>query len=184
MKKAIFLDRDGVLIKDVHYLVEISQVKFVKKSMEAVRIFNSLNFLVIGVSNQSVVARGLSTEQKVAEVNEYIINYYRKNNALIEKIYFCPHHQEGKVKKYKKKCECRKPKPGLLIKASKDLKINLKSSIMVGDKPTDVLAGMESGCKTVLLRSEYWKCGDLSIKPNYIFEDLLGFANHLKKTNI
>jgi len=102
MNKAIFVDREGVLIVDKHHLTDINKVEIIRTSIDAVKIFNKLGYLVIGISNQSVVARGLSTENEVNRINNSIINTYKKYGAVINKIYFCPHHPDAIIHEYKK----------------------------------------------------------------------------------
>jgi len=180
MKKAIFVDRDGVLIKDIAHLTKIKEVEFIQSSIKAIKILNSLGYLVIGISNQSVVARGLSTEEQVEKVNQYIIKYYKSNDAIIESIYYCPHYLDGIIKEYSKKCNCRKPEPGLILKAAKDFGINLKESFMVGDQESDIIAGSRAGCKTILLKSGYWDIKNIGIKPDHISPNLINFVDYVK----
>ena len=178
--KAIFLDRDGVMIFDRGHLVSTDQVEVIDSSISAVRILNSMGYTVLGISNQSVVARGLSTISGVQKVNSHILEEYRKHNAFIQKIYFCPHHPQGTVKEYAKKCICRKPAPGMIIDAAKEFDLDLKNSWIVGDQPTDILAGISAGCNTALVPSRYWTLNELTTQPQLFCSDLKDFVDKLK----
>jgi len=151
MKKACFLDRDGVLIVDKNYLHDVSQVELEPGAAEAVRLLNRNGYQVVVVSNQSGVARGYFTEAKVREVNQYIHRLLEADGARIDGWYFCPHHPKGTVPEYTVKCDCRKPEPGLLLRAAKELDLDLQASYMIGDKVSDVEVGNRAGCRAGIL---------------------------------
>jgi len=180
--KAVFLDRDGVICEDVEYMEYPYQIKLIQGVTKAIRSLNKNGFKIVIVSNQSGVARGYFTEEDVKRVNLKMISKLG-DGCRIDAIYFCPHHPEIGVERYKKDCDCRKPKPGMLKSAAKDLDIDLKRSFMVGDKMDDVYAGHRAGCETILLLTgqgqdevEYFKTDNTdmekSIKPNNIASDL------------
>ncbi len=154
MERAIFLDRDGTLIEDVGYPHKIEQIKFLPQVAEAITLSNSHGFKVIIVTNQSGVARGYFTEDAVVEFNRYIVQALSAQGAIIDAVYFCPHHVEGAVERYRKDCTCRKPRPGMIQRAAADLDIELARSFVVGDKMSDVEAGRRATCKTVLLNEQ------------------------------
>jgi rfaE bifunctional protein nucleotidyltransferase chain/domain len=149
MEKAVFLDRDGVLIEDTGYPHLIEEMKILPGASEAIKRLKKAGYLIVIVSNQSGIARGLFTEKEMEEFNRKLVYQLRKEGATIDAIYFCPHHPEGKVKKHKKSCECRKPKPGMLLKAAREHMISLQNSWMIGDKEDDIAAGKAVGCKTI-----------------------------------
>jgi len=154
MNKAIFFDRDGVLIKDIHLLTRKDQVMFSDGVFSGFKLLKSLGLKLIVVSNQTVVARGLCIESDVEEVNDFIAEMiYDKTGLNIEKFYFCPHHPNATMEKYRINCECRKPKPGMLLTAAKEFDIDLSQSYMIGDRISDIIAGCKAGCKTILLKT-------------------------------
>ena len=154
MERAAFLDRDGTIIKHVDYVYDCSQVKFIPRASEAIKLLNDNGFKVIIITNQPGVAKGYFTEETVKEINEHIQKSLVKEGAHIDKFYYCPHHAEGTIAEYAKECDCRKPKPGMIEKAVRELGIDLKGSFVIGDRAIDVEAGERAGCRTILLADE------------------------------
>lgn len=152
--KAVFLDRDGVVVADKGYVYKRSDFELLVGVPEAIKKLNRANFLVIIVTNQSGVARGYYSEDDLKLFNSYMISKLEKHGAKIDAIYYCPHYKEAKLDEYRKDCECRKPKPGMLVKAAKEYGIDLNASWVVGDKISDVLAGKAAGCKTLFIGKE------------------------------
>lgn len=182
--KAIFLDRDGTINIDKGYLFKKEDFEFEENSIEALKRFIKLNFILIIVTNQSGIGRGYYTENDVEILNEYLIDYLLKKGIEIKKIYYCPHHPKEGTGNYKKECECRKPNPGMLLKGIKEFNIDISKSYMVGDKISDVIAGLKSGLKSVLLTNN--KKVKKEILENfkekiYIFEDLNEFSKEVDK---
>jgi D-glycero-D-manno-heptose 1,7-bisphosphate phosphatase len=154
LRKAAFLDRDGTVTKGVaYYLTKPSQVELEVGAAEAIRLLRRNDYLIVVITNQAGVARGLLTEQDLAAINDEMLKQLAAQGAQVEGVYCCPHHPEGFIERYSIECECRKPKPGLLLRAAQDLGIDLNSSVMVGDAERDVLAGMAVGCETFLVNS-------------------------------
>ena len=174
MERAVFLDRDGVIIEDVGYLNECSRIKFLPRVSEAIKLLNKNGFKVIIVTNQAGVARGYFTEETVEEINRNTQESLAKQGAYIDKIYYCPHHIEGIVEEYRKDCHCRKPNPGMIEEAAAEFGIDLKNSFVIGDKITDIEAGHRAGCKTILLASESPpnKEGETTLMPNHVVAGL------------
>ena len=178
MNKAVFLDRDGVITKEPpYYAHRIEQLELISKSAEAIRLLNESGFKVIVVSNQSGVARGYYEENDVENYNNAMKNELKKQGAYIDAIYYCPHYPEAAIEEYRIDCDCRKPKPGMLRQAEKDLNLNLKLSFLIGDKMSDIEAGYRAGCKTILVLTgqgnDVLKNNPkIDIKPNYISNDL------------
>ncbi len=173
--KAVFLDRDGVVIKDTHHLHSIKDVELLPKAAEAIRKLNEKDYKAIIITNQPVVARGLCTEEEAIEINNYIKELLLKENARIDAVYYCPHHPTaGDNPKYTKVCECRKPKPGMILQAARDFKINnLEECFIVGDTTGDIKAGKAAGCKTILVKTGYGgKDGFQDAIPDYTTDNL------------
>jgi D-glycero-D-manno-heptose 1,7-bisphosphate phosphatase len=150
---AVFLDRDGVLIEDVHYLVEVRQVRLTVGAAEAVASLNRAGIPVIVVTNQAGVARGYFGEERVREVHAYLDELLAEECAKVDRFYYCPHRPDAKIARYRIPCDCRKPKPGMLRRAAAELGLDLANSYLVGDKVSDLAAGGAAGCKTMLVRT-------------------------------
>ncbi|MBL9084342.1 MAG: HAD family hydrolase [Planctomycetales bacterium] len=157
MTRAVFLDRDGVLIEDVGLLTEHSAVRVLPGVAQTLGALRARGYKLVVVSNQTVIARGLATEGGVADVHRKLqadLNADAPSTVPeIDAWYFCPHHPHANVAEYRKDCECRKPKPGMLIDAASRLGIDLKQSVMIGDRLTDVAAGAAAGCRTILVQT-------------------------------
>ena len=147
MNKAIFFDRDGVLNEEVGYLFEIEKFKWIDGAKETIKLCNEKNFLAVVVTNQSGVARNFYTEDDVKKIHDFMQEELKKIDARIDAFYYCPHHPEGVVEKYKKICDCRKQKPGMILQAAKDFDIDLKNSILFGDSQRDLDAAKNAGLK-------------------------------------
>lgn len=149
-QKAIFLDRDGTINKYVGFLRNIDDFELIEGVSEAIKMINQSGYLAIVVTNQPVIARGEVTWDELHEIHKKMETLLGKDGAYIDGIYICPHHPdkgfEGERPEYKFDCDCRKPKPGLLLQAAKDFNIDLSKSIMIGDSSRDVEAGKNSGC--------------------------------------
>ena len=154
-QKAIFLDRDGTINKYVGFLRNISDFELLDGVAEAVKLINASGYLAIVVTNQPVIARGEVSYEELEQIHNKMETLLGVHGAYIDGLYFCPHHPdkgfEGEVPELKFDCECRKPKPGMLLKAAEDYNIDLENSYMIGDGKNDVLAGKAAGCKTVLI---------------------------------
>lgn len=157
-QKAIFLDRDGTINKYVGFLKKEEEFELLPGVAEALNKINESGYLAIVVTNQPVIARGEVTFEGLETIHNKMETLLGKEGAYLDAIYFCPHHPhsgyEGEVKELKIECDCRKPKPGMLLKAAADLNIDLGQSYMVGDGENDIKAGKAAGCKTVLLNTE------------------------------
>ena len=154
-QKAIFLDRDGTINKYVGFLRNINDFELIDGVAEAIRKINESGYLAVVVTNQPVVARGEVSFEELEEIHSKMETLLGKEGAYLDAIYYCPHHPhkgyEGERPELKIDCDCRKPKPGMLLKAAEDFNIDLSKSWMVGDGENDIKAGINAGCKTVLL---------------------------------
>lgn len=154
-RDALFLDRDGTLIEEVNYLASPEQVRLIPGAAVAVRKLNAAGVPVVVVTNQAGVARGYFPEERVGEVHAHLSELLAIEGANVDAYYYCPHHGTAGIGEYRIDCECRKPKPGMLLKAAGDLNLDLSRSWMIGDKLDDLRAGAAAGCRTVLVRTGY-----------------------------
>lgn len=158
-QKAIFLDRDGTINKYVGFLRDIDDFELLPDVSEAVKIINNSGFLAIVVTNQPVIARGEITFDELENIHNKMETLLGNKGAYLDGIYYCPHHPDsgfkGEIKELKRKCNCRKPNPGLLLKASEDFNIDLTKSFMIGDSQSDIEAGLNAGCKTKMITKQF-----------------------------
>jgi histidinol-phosphate phosphatase family protein len=184
-KTAVFLDRDGVINKEVDLLTRAEQIKLIDGSAEAIKMLNKNNFWVIVVTNQPVVARNLCTEEDIDNIHKKLKAMLEKKGACIDAIYYCPHHPErghpeADSPKYRRECDCRKPKIGMLKRASEEFHFNLKESIIIGDRTVDIKTGKNAGCKTILVKTGYGGSDSkYEVKPDHVFENLLKASNFI-----
>ncbi|KKU92909.1 MAG: hypothetical protein A3J30_03065 [Candidatus Wildermuthbacteria bacterium RIFCSPLOWO2_02_FULL_47_9c] len=183
-RRAIFLDRDGVLNEEVDQLAKIEDFRLYDFTPEAVKKINESDFMAIVVSNQPMVAKGFMTEKDVQEMQKELETELGKKGAKIDAAYYCFHHPEkgfeGERPELKIECACRKPKPGLLLEAQKDFHIDLKRSYMIGDQTVDILAGRNAGCKTVLVQTGYaGKDARCEAEPDGRAQDVLDAVNNI-----
>ncbi len=173
MNKAVFFDRDGVInVEPPYYAHKIEELKLVQNIDKAINLLNVNHFKVIVVSNQSGVARGYYTEKEVNLFNQEINNRLRKREAKIDQFYYCPHHPDGAILKYKINCTCRKPHPGMMFIAAKEHNIDLSKSYLIGNNKSDILAGQAAGCKTILFKSELEDKKAYG-NPDYVCKDII-----------
>ena len=151
MRKACFFDRDGVIIEEADYISDPALVRLCPFAADAIRAMHDAGRLVIVVSNQSGIARGYFTEADLRAVEARMNELLAEAGVKIDAAYYCFHHKKGIVPEYAGDCDCRKPKPGMLLRAAKDLGIDLAASFMIGDKESDLEAGLNAGCRGVAL---------------------------------
>lgn len=149
--KAIFLDRDGTLIEDPGYLNHPEQVKLLEGVAEALIELRAMGYMLIVVTNQSAVARGIVSEKVLGEIHNRLRQLLTERGAYLDQIYYCPYHPDGVVPKYRKESDWRKPNPGMLLAASDEMDIDLSQSWKIGDSSSDIEAGLRAGCKTILV---------------------------------
>lgn len=147
MRKVLFLDRDGVINKDVSYLYKIVDLQWVDGAKEALKLAHDSGYELIVVTNQSGVARGYYKETDVQILHDYMGNELFKAGAPILHFYYCPHHKDGTVERYAVDCNCRKPKPGMILQAIKDFDVDVEHSFLIGDSQRDVDAAEAAGVK-------------------------------------
>jgi D-glycero-D-manno-heptose 1,7-bisphosphate phosphatase len=184
MGKAVFLDRDGTIVEDTGHLHERNKVRFLPGVDKAVRRLKENGFKVIIVTNQAGVAKGYYTEDTVREINAYVLGLLAQKGAIIDAIYYCPHHTEGVVEQYRKACYCRKPNPGMLERAATDFGIDFSQSFVIGDHLTDIEAGRRVGCQTILLASAepVRDQNEITTRPDCIASNLYQAVKWILKT--
>lgn len=165
-RAAIFLDRDGVIVEDVHYLRNPTQLNILPGAARALRRLQDY-FYIIVVTNQSAIARGLLTEDDLLEIHLKLVQCLATEGAVLDALYWCPHLPEAVVPAYKVDCDCRKPKPGMLLRTKHDWGVDIASSFIIGDAPRDIEAGHAAGVKAILISEpEAGSTGDVLSAPN------------------
>lgn len=186
MHKAIFFDRDGVLNIDKDRALSFKDIEFYDGIADLIAFCREKSYKIFVVTNQPIIARGLITENDLINLHKDFQNFLLKenNNAVIDKFYYCPHHPNANILDYRKNCDCRKPKPGMILNGAKDFNIDLKNSYMVGDRPSDIIAGYLAGIKTVqclsgkhtdsLIKTDLQLSEEiLNLKPDYTIKNIL-----------
>ena len=185
MKKAIFLDRDGTINVEKDYIYKSEDLVFEEGTIEALKTFKNLGYILIVVSNQSGIARGYFTEEDLNIFNNNMNEILKKNGVEITEFYCCPHHLDG-IGEYKKVCECRKPNNKMIEDAIKKYNIDREKSYMIGDKTSDIGAGIKSNLKTVLVKTGYGLKDMEKIDKNetLVCENLKDFSEVLKREKL
>ncbi|MCZ6695366.1 MAG: HAD family hydrolase [Acidobacteria bacterium] len=178
-RRAIFIDRDGTISEEVGYVNHLSRYRLLPRSAEALRLARQAGYLTVMVTNQAGVARGYFPESLVLEVHEKLVGLLREAGAELDGIYYCPHHPHEGAPPYRQQCGCRKPLPGLIERAIKDLEIDPEVSYIVGDSWIDIEAGGRAGMQGVLVLTGYGRGllehqkERLTTKPAHVATDLL-----------
>ena len=184
MKKntAVFLDRDGTINEEVGYLDSLDKLKIIPSAYEAIRLINESGMKVVVISNQAGVARGFFTEDFVKITHEHLQTALCQEGAYIDNFYYCPHHPTEGIEPYRKDCNCRKPAPGMLLRAVQDLNIDLTRSYLVGDRFNDMEAGKKIGVRGILVKTGFGQSllqddgpdeATPENKPDFIAADIL-----------
>ncbi len=176
LRKTVFLDRDGVLINNVDYLSDPSQIHLLPEVVEGIKRLNAENAVLVVVTNQPVIARGLATIKDVQLINDTLVTMLNNKQAYINAIYSCPHHPERNhadipqyAMKYRIECECRKPGTAMLKKAVEDYNISLKEAFIIGDSTRDIKAGESLGITTILVKKDHQEeYNNYPIRPDYV----------------
>jgi len=176
--RCVFLDRDGTINEEVNYLSHPEQLRLITGAAEAIKSLNRAGFKVVVVTNQAGVARGYFTEQTVREIHEALEKMLDEQGARVDAIYYCPHHPAAGIGVYRQDCNCRKPNPGMLEKAAAELNIDLNESFVVGDKISDLEAGLAMGCRNILVQTGYGpestnEFSGAAWGPEYVADNLL-----------
>ena len=165
-KRAVFLDRDGTISRDVHYCRRVEDFEILPSVPRAIKLLNECGFEVVVITNQSGVARGYFTEETLLQIHRHMRHELAECSARVEAIYYCPHHPDDR-------CQCRKPEPGLLLRAAEDLGIDLARSFMIGDTESDIKAGKAAGCRTVLVTNGSNAGNEIAGPTDHIAENML-----------
>lgn len=184
MKKnaAVFLDRDGTIVEEMGYLDSLEKLILFPRTAEAIKTINESGMRAVVITNQSGVARGYFKEDFVRTAHRHIEKMLREKGAVIDGFYYCPHHPTEGKGKYLTACTCRKPEPGMLIRAAEEMDIDLTRSYVVGDMMKDISSADKIGAKGILVRTGYGSETEKEIigqkiKPAYIAEDILAAVN-------
>jgi D-glycero-D-manno-heptose 1,7-bisphosphate phosphatase len=179
-RKAVFLDRDGTIIEDVGFLRDLSQIDLLPWAAAAIRDLNAAGYAVVVITNQSGVGRGYFDEAHVGATHRALDAMLTAQGARVDGYYYCPHHPDSQDARYAGGCDCRKPAPGLLQRAARDLDLDLSQSWMVGDWWRDVEAGIGAGTRTILIRtghaSEHRPAPPDAPRPDAILNSLMEAA--------
>jgi D-glycero-D-manno-heptose 1,7-bisphosphate phosphatase len=155
LNRAAFVDRDGTLIEDVGYLDRMERLRLFPYTVDAIRLLTRAGFKVVVVTSQAGVANGIVTEEFLAEVHEAIGRRVAEAGGRIDGFYYCPHLPTAAVEKYRTDCDCRKPKPGMIHSAARDLSLDVSQSYVVGDRWRDIEMGQAAGAAGILVETGY-----------------------------
>lgn len=185
MVRAVFIDRDGTISEEVGYVNDPSRFQLFAESAQALRLLHDKGWLTILITNQAGVARGYFAESMVLEVHERLRRELEKEGAALDGIYYCAHHPSIGEPPYRLSCDCRKPKPGLIVQAAADFNIDLKQSWMVGDRYSDIELARNAGLRSAFVLTGYgrgeWEHQreDWKHQPDVICENLLAAAESI-----
>jgi D-glycero-D-manno-heptose 1,7-bisphosphate phosphatase len=182
MKKAIFIDRDGTLVQEVGYLKMLEDLSFTFRATDALRIFRELGYLNIVITNQSAIARGILSPKELKKIHKRMLELASEDDAEVDDIFFCPHYSEGRITPYNVECECRKPKPGMVLAARDKHDLDLSQCYLVGDKDSDLEMGRNSEVEGVLVLTGYGSQTRSALRhPAKVFPNLYEFAKDLQE---
>ena len=163
--KTIFLDRDGVINKEINYLHKIEDFEFIDGVFEACQYLQSLEYKIIVITNQSGISRGLYTKNDYQIITKWMVSQFMKNNISILDTFHCPHLPDSG-------CNCRKPKPGMLLNAKNKYDIDMNQSWMIGDKETDITAAISSGITNTILVKSGHKINEADSRAKFIIDSI------------
>lgn len=174
----VFLDRDGTINEEINLLHKVEDIKLIPKAVDGIKLLNENGVKTAIVTNQPVVARNLCSEDDVKGINLRILDLLRGKGARIDVVLYCPHHPEtnhpeANDPKYRRDCECRKPRTGMLREAAERFGVPPQKCFMIGDSTRDIKAGKNFGCTTILLRTGYGgKDGKYDAEPDFVCDNL------------
>ena len=184
---AVFLDRDGTIVEEKGHITSEDDIALLPGATDALKRIKLLGYKLIVITNQSSVARGINTEEKLKQINQRMIDQLAKEGPLLDAVYYCPHLKDGVVKQYSISCECRKPGNGMIIKASSDQNLDLTKSFFIGDSVRDMKAAKKSGVTSIFILTGY---GATHLKEfgkpheaDVVVEDLLAASAWITKVH-
>lgn len=179
-RPAVFLDRDGVINRDGGHVHKVEEFHFIDGAFDACREMTKAGYRLIVITNQSGIARGYYTEDDFNHLTSWMLDEFRRQGVEIDGVYYCPHHPLHGVGDYRRSCDCRKPAPEMILRAAREHSLDLRRSILVGDKATDIEAGRAAGvgCCVLVLTGHPINDADAN-KADNIFDDLPGVASAL-----
>jgi D-glycero-D-manno-heptose 1,7-bisphosphate phosphatase len=179
-RPAVFLDRDGTINIDAGYIERMERFELYPFAIDAIRLFKQAGYLVVILTNQIGVAQGLYGEDFVATVADYLADRAKLGGGQIDGHYYCPHSPDAAVPQYRTDCGCRKPKPGMALRAAEELGIDLRRSVVIGDRWRDIAVANAVGCRGILVKTGYGATEALRPPPglsaDVVCEDLIGAA--------
>lgn len=171
--KAVFLDRDGVINVDKGYVHRIEDFEFYPNVFKALKKLQDAGYKLFIVTNQSGIAVGYYTEEDFLKLTDYMLKEFEKEGIKIEKVYYCPHHENGIVEGYSIKCDCRKPESGMIRQAIAEFGVDPARSFLIGDKENDILAAHKEGIKAILVKTGHGMKYIDSTTADFVAEDIL-----------
>jgi D-glycero-D-manno-heptose 1,7-bisphosphate phosphatase len=165
--RAVFLDRDGTMIEDVGYLDRLQRLTLFPYTIDAIRLLNAAGFKVFVVTSQNGVANGILPESFLAEAHAYLSALFRAAGGNVDGYYYCPHSPQASVERYRVDCDCRKPKPGMILAAARDHGIDLSASVVIGDRWRDIEMGLAAGTNAILVETGYGKT-EAARRPSHV----------------
>ncbi|HEX9545625.1 MAG TPA: HAD family hydrolase [Pyrinomonadaceae bacterium] len=190
MNRAVFIDRDGTISEEVGYINHLSRFRLFPYSAAALKQLHQAGYLAIVITNQAGVARGYFSEEMVQAIHERMTEELEVGGAALDAIYYCAHHPSVGQPPFRLHCDCRKPKPGLLLRAARDFDIDLENSWMIGDRYSDIELAANAGVKSVLVLSGYgrgeWEHqrDNWALQPDLVADDLLEAVSLICKLEI
>ncbi len=179
--KAIFIDRDGVINQELSYVHKIQDFLIIPGVFDGLKILQDLGYLLVIITNQAGIAHGLYNQDDLNYLHDYMLSLFTENDINISSVYYCPHHPNGKALNFRKSCDCRKPSPGMILRACKDFRINLSSSYLIGDKISDIIAGQRAGItNTILVESGHAITDSDKLQASYVTSNLFNAALYIK----
>jgi D-glycero-D-manno-heptose 1,7-bisphosphate phosphatase len=178
-RAAAFIDRDGTLTEEVGYVNHPRRLRLLPRTAEAIRRLNAADVAAVVVTNQAGVARGYFSEDVLRAVNTELVTQLKQAGAHLDGIYVCPHHPTEGPPPFRADCECRKPKPGLVLRAASELGLDLAASAVVGDRPSDMVVARRVGARGILVLTGYglgeweYRRADFPVQPDHVAGDLL-----------
>ena len=173
---AVFFDRDGTLNEDVGYLDRLERLRLFPFATEALRVVARAGYKVVITTSQAGMAHGMVSEAVLAEIHDYLTTRMAAAGVRVDGIYFCPHHPDAKVEKFRRVCDCSKPKPGMVLQAARDLDLDLPRSFVIGDRWRDLEMGQRAGTRGLLVRTGYGGTEALSTPDGLKAEAILANA--------